>query len=258
MKKYQSLIFRELKISKRDHIAHVLLMLGFAAMLLVAVFGAWQQDAAAMSPEDLSEIHASLGMFSLMFSLLSAILAANDTNIYQSDINSGWKRYSYVLPITAKEKAIAHYAVKTAAILIGGVICAVFSAVIGKPFGFVFIAGALNLYLIVLDGLLIVDLLHSALRAAGWAEKQIKLLDMGFMTLVFGGGVIGILCALGFGGMLEKLEALASDDPFAMERFMLRALDTVKGLSVMPALLLIGLLTGCCLAAAKLYERREP
>ena len=258
MKKYKSLIFRELKISKKHYISHALLMGAFAAMLLFAVFIGWKDSIANATEQDMSEFHATLGMFAFMFSFLTSVLAAYDTDIYQADKNTGWLRYSYALPITAKEKALSRYTVKLAAILIGGILSAAMAAAVGLPFGYSFVAGAINVYLLALDSFMLFELIRASAMAAGWSEKKAKLLEWGILILIFGGGIIAFLWALAFGGLMEELQEMMTEDPEFMERFMGDILDFAKGLNVIPAVVLIALLVGSFFAAKKLNERREP
>lgn len=258
MKKYKSLLFRELKISKKHYISHALLMAFFAAMLLFSVFVGWKDDIANANKQDMSEFHAALGMFAFMFSFLTSILAAYDTDIYQADKNTGWLRYSYALPITAKEKALTRYAVKTAAVIIGGIISTALAAAIGPPFGYSFAAGAINVYLLALDSFMLFELISASAMAAGWSEKKAKLLEWGILILIFGGGIIAFLWALAFGGLMEKLQETMLEDPEFMERFMGQILDFAEGMSVIPVIVFIALLVGSVFTAIKLFERREP
>lgn len=260
MKLYRSLIFRELKISRRHYAARALLMAGFAALLFLAVFVAWQEDIAKASPQELKDLRYIVDMFGMMFALLTAVLAMYDADVMQSDVNCGWLRYSYALPITAKDKALAHYTVKAGAIVIGGILCGVFAAILEKPLGQQLVSGALNTYLTVLDAMLLAELLRGVLMAAGAAEKQARLFGMLYSTVLILGAAFWLYISY-FSDFLANIDEMMENGADISAEFVSFAsgvMDTAEGLSFIPFVGLVLLMICSFLVSAKAQERREP
>ena len=257
MKLFKSLIFRELKISQRHYVTRVLLAVSFAALLLLAIFVAWREDIAKAAGSELEELKFVIAMFGMMFGLLTAALACYDTDVLRSDVNCGWKRYSYTLPVTAKDKALAHYSVKGAAILIGGIFCLIFAAVIENPLGQQLVAGTMNVYFIVLDVLLLAELLRDLLMAAGLTEKQAKLwvalLDLLWVVC------FAIWVYVSFvDDIIENINDMAENGATLSMEFAAGILDAAEGLFIVPFVVLIILAAGSFLAYVRAQERREP
>ena len=257
MKLYRSLLFRELKISRRHYAVRILLMGSFAALLFLAVFVAWQEDIANASPQELKELQYIVDMFGVMFALLTAVLVGHDTDVLRSDVNCGWKRYSYALPVTAKDKALAHYSVKGAAILIGGIFCLIFAAVIENPLGQQLVAGTMNVYFMALDVLLLAELLRDLLMAKGLTEKQAKL----WVTLL---DLLWVVCFavwvyISFvEDIIENINDMAENGATLSVEFAAGILDAAEGLFIVPFIVLILLAAGSFLAYVRVQERREP
>ena len=257
MKLYISLLFRELKISQRHYVTRLLLMVSFAALLLLAVFVAWREDIARASVSELEELRSVVAMFGMMFALLTAILAGSATDVYNSDVNCGWKRYSLALPVTAMDKTLAHYSVKGIAIVIGGVFCAVFAAVIEAPMGQQLVAGTMNVYFIMLDALLLSGLFRDLLMAAGLTEKRARLLGMPFNLLLAGAFFLWLYISY-FDKLLENVNGMMENGENLSMEIAAGILDTAKSLSVIPFIVLILLVVCSFFASVRTQERREP
>ena len=257
MKLYRSLLFRELKISQRHYVTRIMLTVSFAALLLLAVFVAWREDIARASVSELEELRSVVAMFGMMLALLTAILAGYDTDVYNSDVNCGWKRYSLALPVTAMDKTLAHYSVKGIAIVIGGIFCAVFAAVIEGPLGQQLVAGTMNVYFIMLNVLLLTELLRNLLMAAGLTEKRARLLGMLFNLLLAGAFFLWLYISY-FDKFLENVSDMVENGENLSMEAAAGILYTAEGLSVMPFIVLILLAICSFFASAKAQERREP
>lgn len=256
-KLYKSLLFRELKISRHHYVVRSLLMISFAAMLLLAVFVIWKEDIANATPRELMEFHSIIAMFGLLFAMLTAVLAAYDTDIFKSDVNTGWLRYSYALPITAKDKTLVRYSVKGAVILIGGILCAVFAVLLKNSFGQHLLAGTINTYFVILDAMLLADLFRSLLMISGRTEKQVKLLGLIFNTVLLGGFIFLVVIS-GMDKFIEELKNMSGNDTLPIMEFTTRLLHTAEKLSFIPFLILIALFLSGFFTTVKVFERREP
>ena len=258
MKLYRSLLFRELKISKRHYAVRILLMASFAALLMLAVFMAWKEDIANAPASGASEmIETSIAMFGMMFGLLSAILAGYDTDVLKSDVSCGWKRYSYALPVTAKDKALAHYSVKGAAMLVGGILCGIFAAVIEAPMGQQLVAGTVNTYLVTLDALLLAGLFRELLMAAGLTEKRARLLGMLFNLLLAGAFFLWLYISY-FDKFMENVNDMMENGENLSMEAAAGILDTAESLSFIPFTVLILLAVCSFFVSVRAQERREP
>lgn len=107
MSVYRSLIFREFRVTRRTVILRLILIL-----LIVAVFILPLLMGVFSDPEPGEEDLFSLYMVLPLLAGTAGILASFDTGIYKSDVNTGWARYSCVLPVTARQKAGAMLAAK--------------------------------------------------------------------------------------------------------------------------------------------------
>ena len=99
MTKLRSLIFREIKMCQKLYIIRFAVLFAFAAFVIGGTFLFTNLEGL---PENISKSFTQ--MFSLLIMLYSTLIFADD-NTFKSDLNSGWESYSYVLPITAYERA---------------------------------------------------------------------------------------------------------------------------------------------------------
>lgn len=100
MKKFEALLFREMRISRKKNILSAVVMTLLGVFYIVGVYGI-KHDAETTHEMVISMITAlsgSMGMLSVLFGT-----AHNDT--LKSDINTNWLTYSYALPIQSKDRA---------------------------------------------------------------------------------------------------------------------------------------------------------
>ena len=103
MTKLRSLIFRELKVSKKLYIMRFLFLFAFIAFAIAGTF--LFNGIFAEMPGKEKIIKTFTEMLSMLIMLCSTVFFADDT-AFKSDLVSGWNNYSYVLPLTAAERAI--------------------------------------------------------------------------------------------------------------------------------------------------------
>ena len=102
MKKIRSLIFRELKICRKQYIIRALALFAFSAFAIVVTF--LFTNLFEQMPEKENLIKSFTEMFSMLILLYATVVFADDSS-FKSDLNSGWLGYSYALPLTACERA---------------------------------------------------------------------------------------------------------------------------------------------------------
>lgn len=116
MRKYQSLLFREYKLSRNHYLFRFVILILFFGIVFLAIL---------LNRDESRETINSISMFmSLLFAIITGFVCADDAGVYRSDIKVGWHTYSYCLPISLFEKSIVPYLVKVWAILIGAGITA--------------------------------------------------------------------------------------------------------------------------------------
>lgn len=120
MNKYKSLLWREIKIAKKNYLGRSMVILAFGVMVFLASLIASKDDFSDFSSTDL------MGM-AYMFSFLVSFCMMADNEVDSSDDNVGWTEYSYVLPISYKNRAITKFIIRICSVLIGLIICIVFS-----------------------------------------------------------------------------------------------------------------------------------
>ena len=124
---------------------------------------------------------------------LTAGCIAGDNGVLKSDMASGWRTYSFALPVTAFEKTAAKYIVKLAAIIIGAVLTFIGSALIHTVGGSNMPSAVMFCYFICLDLFLIIDIVYQAIVLRANDMKSLKKLG----TIAGGIGAV-ILLALEF------------------------------------------------------------
>lgn len=186
MKKYSSLIFRELKLGRKAYIGSFVLIIIFALLMLLSMLVSCSQYVKNGESMDVFAI-----CLSYMFAALTAGCIAGDNGVLKSDMASGWRTYSFALPVTALEKTVAKYIVKLVAIMIGAVLTFVGSALIHKVGGSNMPSAVMFCYFICLDLFLIIDIVYQAVVLRADDMKSLKKLGG-----IAGGIVAVILLAL--------------------------------------------------------------
>ena len=102
MKKYSSLIFRELKLGRKYHIGGIAVIVMFEMLMLLSMFVSGGQYVKNGESMDVFAI-----CLSYMFAALTAGCIAGDNGVLKSDMASRWRTYSFALPVTAFEKTAA-------------------------------------------------------------------------------------------------------------------------------------------------------
>lgn len=98
--KFRSLMFRELKLSRKSVLLQFVLLLIMTAMTWLMLF-----SASTESPENMPMTINAVVLATALLSIMSLLL----DEIFKSDINSGWLNYSYALPISPIQRAAVHF-----------------------------------------------------------------------------------------------------------------------------------------------------
>lgn len=116
---------------------------------------------------------------------------------------SGWRTYSFALPVTAFEKTVTKYILKFSAIIIGAVLTFIGSALIHKVGGSDMSSAVMFSYFICLDVFLIIDIVYQSFILRANDIKSLKKFGA-----IAGGIVTVVLFAL------ELIPSEVSDSEF--------------------------------------------
>ncbi|MBP0962282.1 MAG: hypothetical protein J5864_09095, partial [Oscillospiraceae bacterium] len=141
---YRSLVYRELKLTWKHYILYLVLYMLMAGLFTLPFIILPQEN--LYKTIGLEEIF--LKVLAIFLALLGALTSGTPNNIIKMDVDSGWKRYSYSLPVTSGEKAMADLIVKLVYFILFGLLAVVSSAIIGGRSGYGLFCFTLNVYLI--------------------------------------------------------------------------------------------------------------
>lgn len=182
MTKFRSLIFREFKVCQKLYIIKFLVLLAFFAFVIGGTF-LFTNLFEEMSEQE-NTLRSFTQSFSMLIMLYSTIVFADD-NTFKSDLNSGWNNYSYVLPLTASERAavklIRFIGTLVTAVLLGMVVVTIINKIAGAQFQI----GYVIIQFIMLDLLLLSKIIidYFVLRARNTDEYK-KLQEKGSLICV--------------------------------------------------------------------------
>lgn len=254
MKKYRSLVFRELKLTRRHCLGSFVLIVVFALFMLLSMY---------VSSGEYVEGGEKMDVFSLclsyMFAALNAGCIAGDNGVHKSDMASGWRTYSIALPVTAFEKTVTKYILKFSAIIIGAVLTFIGSALIHKVGGSDMSSAVMFSYFICLDVFLIIDIVYQSFILRANDIKSLKKFGA-----IAGGIVTVVLLALDlipsevsdseFNTFITELETAPS--PVVLNKYIgfVTIPDTIGIIGII--LTVVILITGF-VVTLKNYKRRE-
>lgn len=117
MKSICSLFYREIRLSARHYIIRLLLLVlvvGFAALSLLVT-----GQNSAHTGEDMSGFTV---MLTYIIAVIAGVVISEDNGVFKADMDAGWLRYSYALPMSAAKKALTRTLVKLLSIVVGMVV----------------------------------------------------------------------------------------------------------------------------------------
>ncbi len=215
MAKFKSLLFRELRISRKNMIIRSVLLIVFGLFFAVGI------SITASDPElNETSVISLIVSASLSLGAVAVLLGNMRTDILKQDINTNWLTYSYTLPIEPKDRALITLIGScglTLPLMAAGLgFTAVYCAVGGIGFSLSFVSiyaiifAAAALYNIVSDRFI--------LRSRSIAQINSSVQRLGLGTL----GVIIVIVAIFF----DKIKSfLFSDKSFPLYKL----LDTLNG-----------------------------
>ena len=181
MKLYTSLIYRGLKLTRKHCIIMLILFLLLSLLLLTPVmFGDFDKPGEKLPVEEVV-------FFVGIVSLVGGLMAGTNNGLQKADISSGWKRYSYVLPPTAKQQAMSDLLVELCYILFFGLLSAAYTWIYNAAADYNAFGIMLNIYLGAVCAIMLIDIAYSYIIMFAKTKK-----DLGIIGIIafFGAGVI--------------------------------------------------------------------
>ena len=107
MAKLRALLFREWRLNRKAQLLQLLLTLLYAGMMWAACLSNMYGDSLEDPAERALTLRWMIQLSALMLALLSGCLGLSMDFTLKSDLESGWLRYSYALPITPRDRVLA-------------------------------------------------------------------------------------------------------------------------------------------------------
>lgn len=118
--KYKSLVYREWKVSKKFYAPRVALLGLFLILMGPILVFIGNSEVSATDPPG-TQTMSCLFLFYLLIACIAA-MAGEDNGVHKADVDTGWLRFSWALPLTAFEVTMGKYIFKVVMILIGTIV----------------------------------------------------------------------------------------------------------------------------------------
>ncbi len=213
MTKFQSLLYREMRICRKGNILRTVLLILFTGMmwgmLLTFRFGGLADTAEAANALDLMVNNAILHT-----ALIGVMVGLGQDEVFKSDLNAGWMRYSYALAITPTDRAlvrIVRLSILTAAGMVAASLNIIgFCAFMDVPFRM----GYITLQFLALDFMLVIEIISEFFVLAARSLPEMKKYNECAGLVSFGLMMLCILIFIKTSGLtIDKLK----DDTFVAE-----------------------------------------
>ena len=169
MKLYRSLVFRELKLTRKRFLIMLVLFL-LTGLLLLLPFLIGTMNDPANADEDTFDV---LFLGSAMLAATGGVLAGTNNGILKADIASGWKRYAWVLPAKPVQSAVADVLVKLLWAVVFGLLSAGFAALCLHLTGCNVLLHTINGFLLVTAATLVIDVVYTAIVSLAKSGKEL-------------------------------------------------------------------------------------
>lgn len=168
MKLYKSLVYRELKLTRRHYLLMLILFLLMLLFMLIPVMISGDEGT------DASADSSGVNLYGLMVAMVGGAAAGLDNELHKSDINVGWRRYRIVLPPTAVQNAAANLLVKLIYVLVFGVLIGAFCALVNNFSVSVDVLAVINQYLMITTACFLFSLVFDGILMLAKDEKELK------------------------------------------------------------------------------------
>ena len=256
MKLYRSLIYRELKLTRKRCLLTLILFLLLALLMVTPLILVFFFKPAEGEESPLEMIPLFVGIVALT----GGIMAGTNNGLQKADISSGWKRYSFILPPTAKQQALSDLLVKLCYILFFGLLSAAFELIYTiaadyTNYGITLYIYMLNIYLGAVCAVMLIDVAYSYIMMFANDKDQLRIISLlAFVGAGFILKVVGLFPGLNKPEQPSESSPLISDEAFS--RFEAVLLSGKTTLCILAAFAVICVLF--FLVMWRSHERREP
>ena len=256
MKLYRSLMFRELMLTRKRFILMLILFLLLALLMmtpLILVF-IFKPVEGEESPLEM------IPLFVGIVALTGGFMAGTNNGLQKADISSGWKRYSFVLPPTAKQQALSDLLTKLCYILFFGLLSWAFEFVYTAAadyfkFGIMLYIYMLNIYLGAVCAVMLVDIAYSYIMMFAKDKTQLKLISvLAFVGVGFVFRIFGLFPGMNKAGKPAEDDAMISEE--AVNKFETILCSGKTTLCILAVLVVLCVLFFLVMWRSR--ERREP
>ena len=173
-----------MRLSARHYVIRLLLLVlvvGFAALSLLVT-----GQNSAHAGEDMSGFTV---MLTYIIAVVAGVVISEDNGVFKADMDAGWLRYSYALPMSAAKKALTRMLVKLLFIVVGMLVTVAGAAVVCAMNGTSLELKTILTFVLILDIFLLYDMVQQMfiLRATDADE---------FKRNKFLGGVAGVIAVV--------------------------------------------------------------
>ena len=141
---YRSLLYRKMMLTWKHYL---LFFLMYLLLVILLTLPALISIVLRIGPVTLPDFVAEF--FALILALTGGLASGSDNNLHKSDVSSGWKRYSYVLPVDSHQKAMTDLLVKLIYFAVFAVLASVSTLMADFKTGFKSTVLLLNTFLLI-------------------------------------------------------------------------------------------------------------
>ena len=173
MKMYRSLVYREWRLSRGHYILMTILFLLTETVFILPVL-VEKQSLLEMTAEELRETKVSIAVVALFLAAIGGFMAGMNNRVHKADIASGWKRYSYVLPPTAKQRAASDLMMKLIMMIFYAALILCYAAAAKAIVGGKIIGSTISAYLIISSIALVFDTIYCGILLMANSRNELK------------------------------------------------------------------------------------
>lgn len=173
MKLYRSLVYREWRLSRGHYILMTILFLLTETVFILPVL-VEKQSILDNTAEDIKSIKLSIAVIALFLAAIGGFIAGMNNRVHKADIASGWKRYSYVLPPTAKQRAASDLMMKLLMMAFFAALVLIYAAASKAIIGGKIIGSTVSTYLIVSSIALVFDTIYCGILLMANSRNELK------------------------------------------------------------------------------------
>ncbi|MBR3666404.1 MAG: hypothetical protein IKN66_04495 [Ruminococcus sp.] len=173
MKMYRSLVYREWRLSRGHYILMTILFLLMESLFILPII-VDKQLFIEPTAENIEAIQVDIAAFALILAAVCGFFAGMNNRVHKADIASGWKRYSYALPPTAKQRAASDLIMKFMVMTFFAALLLCYVIVAKTVFSGKIIGSTMSMYLIVSSVTIVFDTVYCGILLMANSRNDLK------------------------------------------------------------------------------------